>query len=58
MVADLSRRTFLKATATATAATYAARVVPAWAADGRGAVAVTPPLPPFPIPTLSCSMAL
>ena len=38
MAADLSRRTFLKATATATAtaATYASRVLPAWAADGRG----------------------
>src|SRR5580700_1126969 len=48
MAADLSRRTFLKATATATAATYASRVLPAWAADGRGAVAVTPPLATFP----------
>src|SRR5450432_1177798 len=45
MAADFTRRTFIKAT---TAATYAARAIPAWAADGRGAVAVTPPLATFP----------
>src|SRR6476661_3103642 len=48
MPTDLSRRTFLKATTAATAATYAARVLPAWAAEVRGSVAVTPPLATFP----------
>ena len=48
MAAYLSRRTFLKATTAATAGSYAARVLPAWAAEGRGEVAVTPPLSTFP----------
>ncbi len=48
MAAYLSRRTFLQATTAATAGTYAARILPAWAADGRGEVAVTPPLSTFP----------
>lgn len=48
MPTDLSRRTFLKATTAATAATYAARVLPAWAAEVRGSVAFTPPLATLP----------
>ena len=48
MAADFTRRTFLKATTAATAATYAARAIPAWAADGRGSMAITPPLATFP----------
>ena len=48
MATDLSRRTFLKATTAATAATYAARVMPAWAADGRGRLPSLPPLDTFP----------
>ncbi len=47
MAADFTRRNFLKATTAATAATYAARVVPAWAANERGSVAVTTPLETF-----------
>ncbi len=48
MAIDLTRRNFLKATTAATAASYAARVMPAWAADGRGTVAITTPLNTFP----------
>lgn len=48
MAIDLTRRHFLKATTAATAASYAARVMPAWAADGRGALAITTPLNTFP----------
>ena len=48
MAADFTRRNFLKATTAATAATYAARVMPAWAAAGRGSVAITTPLETFP----------
>src|SRR6266481_2905802 len=48
MAADFTRRNFLKATTAATAVTYAARVMPAWAADGRGAVAINTPLNTFP----------
>jgi len=42
----MSRRVFLKAATTAAAATYAARVLPASAAD-RGAVAIHTPVAPF-----------
>lgn len=48
MAADFNRRSFLKATAAAAAANYAARVLPAWAEDIRGTVAITPPLACFP----------
>jgi len=48
MAADFTRRNFLKATTAATAVTYAARVMPAWAAAGRGTVAITTPLETFP----------
>lgn len=48
MAADFTRRTFIKATTAATAASYAARAIPAWAADSRGLMAVTPPLATFP----------
>jgi len=48
MAADFSRRKFLKATTAATAATYAARVLPAWGADDPGSVAVPTPLATFP----------
>jgi DUF1680 family protein len=48
MAADCTRRNFLKATTALTAASYAARVMPAWAADGRGSVAITTPLETFP----------
>jgi DUF1680 family protein len=43
----VSRRTFLKTATATTAATYAARAIPAWAALGKGAVAITPPLTTF-----------
>jgi DUF1680 family protein len=46
MAADFTRRNFLKATTAATAAGYAARVIPA--APGRGSVAITTPLETFP----------
>jgi len=42
-----SRRTFLKAATATTVATYAARVLPAWAVVGPGAVAIEPPLRTF-----------
>src|ERR1700693_518901 len=48
MAADFTRRNFLKATTAATAVTYAARIMPAWAAAGRGSVAITTPLETFP----------
>ena len=57
MAADFTRRTFLKATTAATAATYAARAIPAWAADGRGSMAITLRWRPFPMPTWNCWLA-
>jgi hypothetical protein len=42
-----SRRAFLKTATAATAATYAARALPAWATVDRGAVAVNTPLNTF-----------
>src|SRR5258708_30365964 len=47
MVSRLSRRTFLKAATATTAATYAARSIPAWAAADKGSVAVQTALPAF-----------
>ena len=47
MSRPLDRRTFLKAATATTAATYAARALPAWAAANRGAVAVNTPLTTF-----------
>src|SRR5258708_6306974 len=43
----VSRRTFLKAATATTAATYAAHVLPAWAATDRGAIAIQTPLTTF-----------
>jgi uncharacterized protein len=43
----VSRRGFLKAATAATAATYARRVLPAWAATDRGGIAVNTPLQTF-----------
>jgi DUF1680 family protein len=43
----LSRRTFLKAATATTAATYAARAIPAWAAVDKGLVAIHTPLTTF-----------
>jgi hypothetical protein len=47
MESRVSRRTFLGAAAAATAATYAARVLPAWAAADKGAIAIQTPLRTF-----------
>ena len=47
MLPSVSRRGFLKAATATTAATYAARVLPAWAAMARGAIAVNTPLTTF-----------
>jgi len=47
MVPRLSRRTFLKAATATTAATYAARAIPAWADVDQGAVVVHTPLTTF-----------
>jgi DUF1680 family protein len=47
MVPRLSRRTFLKAATATTAATYAARAIPALAAVDKGLVAVRTPLATF-----------
>ena len=47
MAASVDRRTFLKAATAATAATCAARLFPASAVAGRGAVAVNTPLTTF-----------
>jgi DUF1680 family protein len=47
MVPFFSRRTFLKAATATTAATYAARMIPAWAEAARGTVAVNLPLSTF-----------
>src|SRR6202041_913124 len=52
MARRVSRRTFLQAATTTTAATYAARALPLWAtansaAAGRGSVAVDTPLATF-----------
>lgn len=43
----VDRRTFLKAATATTAATYAVRALPAWAAANRGAVAINTPLTTF-----------
>jgi len=43
----VSRRSFLKTATVTTAATYAARMLPAWAAADRGSVAVNTPLTTF-----------
>src|SRR5580698_3896562 len=43
----VSRRTFLKTATATTAATYAARAIPAWAALSKGAVAINTPLTTF-----------
>ena len=47
MVPQFSRRSFLKTASAVTAATCAARVVPAWAVTDRGTVAVESPLTTF-----------
>jgi DUF1680 family protein len=47
MIPRVSRRTFLKTATATTAASYAARVLPAWAAVDRGSVAISPPLNTF-----------
>src|SRR5579864_3520501 len=47
MVPHLSRRTFLKAATATTAATYAARAIPAWATVDKGSAAVHTPLTTF-----------
>jgi hypothetical protein len=47
MVPRLSRRTFLKAATATTAASYAGRAIPAWAAVDKGAVAIHTPLTTF-----------
>ena len=47
MLPQFSRRSFLKTASAVTAATCAARVVPAWAVAGRGTVAVETPLTTF-----------
>jgi uncharacterized protein len=43
----VSRRTFLQAASVTAAATYAGRLVPAWAAPDKGAIAVDTPLSTF-----------
>src|ERR1700691_2491426 len=47
MLPSVSRRGFLKAATATTAATYAARVLPAWAAIDRGTIAIHTPLTTF-----------
>jgi DUF1680 family protein len=47
MERTVSRRTFLQVASTATAATYAVRSIPAWAAPQKGLVAVKTPLNTF-----------
>jgi uncharacterized protein len=47
MNSRLTRRTFLKTTAATTAAMYAARALPAWAATDPGTVAIQTPLSTF-----------
>jgi uncharacterized protein len=47
MSPSLSRRTFLQTATATTAAAYAARVMPAWAAADRGTVAINTPLTTF-----------
>jgi uncharacterized protein len=47
MHSPVSRRGFLKAATVATAATYAGRVLPAWAATDRGTITVNTPLRTF-----------
>ncbi|MBZ5516382.1 MAG: glycoside hydrolase family 127 protein [Acidobacteriia bacterium] len=47
MEKSVNRRTFLKATTAAAASVYAARTVPMWASEQRGATAITTPLNTF-----------
>lgn len=47
MRSSLSRRSFLKTASALTAATYAARVLPAWAVADRGTITVHTPLSSF-----------
>ncbi|MFZ1005225.1 MAG: beta-L-arabinofuranosidase domain-containing protein [Candidatus Sulfotelmatobacter sp.] len=47
MSPNFSRRTFLQTATATTAAVYAARVVPAWAATDRGTLAINTPLTTF-----------
>ena len=47
MSPSLSRRTFLQTATATTAAAYAARVLPAWAAIDHGTVAINTPLTTF-----------
>lgn len=47
MSPSLNRRTFLQAATATTAAAYAARVLPAWAATDHGPVAINTPLTTF-----------
>ena len=47
MASGVNRRTFLKATSTMAAGTYAASVLPAWAASEKSLVAVSTPLTTF-----------
>ncbi len=47
MPSRVNRRTFLKTATATTAAAYAARVMPAWAAKDPGAVAINTPLTTF-----------
>ena len=48
MASGIDRRTFLKATGTATAGAYAARAIPAWAASDKNLIAISTPLTTFP----------
>ncbi|HXC42810.1 MAG TPA: beta-L-arabinofuranosidase domain-containing protein [Candidatus Dormibacteraeota bacterium] len=47
MSPNFSRRTFLQTATASTAAVYAARVLPAWAATDRGTLAINTPLTTF-----------
>ena len=47
MASGLDRRTFLKATSVTAAGTYAASILPAWAASDKSLVAVSTPLKTF-----------
>jgi uncharacterized protein len=47
MLPQFSRRSFLKTASAVTAATYGARVVPAWAVADRGTIAIQTPLTAF-----------
>lgn len=47
MILPVSRRTFLQAASVTAAASYASRLVPAWAATDRGSIAIQTPLTTF-----------